>query len=82
MTEKASPTTVAEFVAWLQTQDQEAEVNVLVGYESFGWGGDSYRFQPLEIAEHTEYSDLRGNPYTKPEAAHYNKRYLYIGQEA
>jgi hypothetical protein len=56
---------VKEFIAWLQTQDQDATVRVLVQstpppYESFG-SCDEVVFTP-DLAE---YLDMRGNPFAQ-----------------
>lgn len=78
---------VAELITWLQTQDQEAIVQVLVhssgtnhceqggtvSVEDFTLAGD------WGVPYHYEYTDFRGNQYTKPDAPYYNKRYLQIG---
>jgi len=76
------PITVAEFIAYLQTQDQEAIVNVLEGKPTYGYEGPTYAFTELNIEEHIDYSDLRGNQFVKPDASYFNQRFLYIGVEA
>lgn len=68
------PVTVAEFVAYLQTLDQGAEVNIV--------DASNYTTPVLvdiNFAEHIEYIDFRANPFVKPDAPHYGRRYLHIG---
>ena len=82
---------VSEFIEWLETQDQEAIVEVLVhssgsGYydqggnvsvEQFDTSKDLYK----DFGKHWEYTDFRGNQYTPEYAHYYNKRYLQIGSK-
>jgi len=72
---------VAELIEWLKTQDQGATVEVLVGSRGHGSQGDSYRFVEF-TPEHSHYTDMRGNPYTKPDAPYFNSRTLELGEEA
>lgn len=74
---------VAELITWLQTQDQEAIVQVLVHFSSSGYYDQGGNVQIEDFASvdgwHYEYTDFRGNQYVKPDAPYYNKRYLQIG---
>jgi len=72
---------VAELIEWLKTQDQEAEVFVLYGERGGSWDGDSYTFRKF-TPELSEYSDMRGNQFVKPDAPHFNSRSLYLGEKA
>ena len=72
---------VAEFIKWLETQDQEAEVHVLKFVEGTGWeGGGFVEEVPVDPTnDTTEYRDFRGNPFTREDAPHFEKRYLILG---
>lgn len=80
--------TVAQFIEWLKTQDQEAIVQCLVvgPRDSNNRVYDNLKailrreahieeFEP----EWSEYIDFRGNKFVKPGAPYYGKRYLWIG---
>lgn len=74
---------VKDFIKWLETQDQEAIVEILVhsGVGSYCMqGGEcfAYDFDP-ENTEHWDYTDFRNNPYIRPDSESYNKRFLQIG---
>lgn len=75
---------VKDFIAWLQTQDQEAIVEI-VNHRS---GGSYYEqggtaswddFDKDKQWEHWEYVDFRDNQFVKPHADYFGKRYLRIG---
>ena len=73
--------TVAEFIEWLKTQDQEAVVQTIMhtdgtGYYDQGGNVEVVDFDPVTTSD---YTDFRGNSFTPPNAPHYNKRYLLIG---
>lgn len=83
---------VKEMIEWLQTQDQEAIVQVYcIGsggmYTQMGeprtvdfridYKGNQYD----TCGDLWEYTDFRGNRYVKEDAEHYNKRYLMLGGE-
>lgn len=78
---------VAELITWLQTQDQEAIVQVLVhssgtGYYDQGGNVMVQDFTPdgeWGVYDHYEYTDFRDNQFVKPDAPYYNKRYLQFG---
>lgn len=74
---------VAEFIEWLKTQDQEAEVEILTSCEK-SWGHETYNSvsrQVFDPSKHVDYSDFRGNRFVKPTEAHYNKRLLFLGDD-
>lgn len=55
--------TVAEFIEWLKTQDQAAEVWVVEhssgrGYYDQGGRAEQVAFDPARHAEHSDYSHL------------------------
>lgn len=70
--------------AWLLAlPDQEATVEVWKhssgrGYYDQGGAVCKEEFDP---DKHSEYTDLRGNPFIKPEASYYNSRTLFLGGE-
>lgn len=72
-------TTVRQLIEFLQTQDQDAVVDILVGEQS-GFG-DSFFRKNLELTEDVEYTDFRGNQFVHPTSAHYNQRYLFLGSD-
>ena len=78
--------TVADFRKWLEQFPDDAEVLVAVqqeasGYQSFG----EVKFEEPELSGHDlgkgwEYTDFNGNQFVKPDAHHFGKRFLYIGE--
>lgn len=70
---------VSEFIKWLKTQDQGATVEVLHGIASRNWEGDSYRKVDFDPEKHSDYTDMRGNPFAvgKP---YENSRTLFLGE--
>lgn len=75
-------TTVRQLIEFLQTQDQDAIVQILVGEQAqYGCDGDSYFRSDLAVDQHVEYTDFRGNQFTRPTDAHYNQRYLFLGSD-
>jgi len=78
--------TVAEFRKWLEQFPDDAEVLVAVqqeasGYQSFG----EIKFEEPELdkahlGKGWEYVDFKGNQFVKPDAPHFGKRFLYIGE--
>ena len=69
---------VEYFIKWLQTQDQGATVEVLVGERSRGYEGDTYHKADFDPEKHVDYIDMRGNPFGvgKP---YENERTLFLG---
>lgn len=72
--------TVREFIKWLETQDQDATVEVVYhtagrGYYDQGGNVTTREFDPSL----SEYTDFRGNQFVKPEDPRFNKRTLLIG---
>ena len=72
---------VKDFIDWLKTQDQEAELEILVRIEGCGYNGDSFRRQSFDFNEHQEYIDFRGNRFVKSSDEFFNKRFLFIGRD-
>lgn len=72
-------TTVAQFIEWLKTQDQEAIVRVLVVKEGRNYHPDTTTTENFK-PELAYYYDLRGNEFVPKDAPHYNKRYLDLGE--
>lgn len=72
---------VKEFIEWLQTQDQGATVEVIVGVPGRSYAGDSYRFEEFNPEKHSEYIDMRGNQFVKGKE-YENTRWLQLGEEA
>lgn len=72
--------TVRELIAWLATQDQDAIVEVIRREPGgYGYGGDSFEVVEFVPEEHSDYSDFRNNQHTSPDAPHYGKRFLLLG---
>jgi len=77
--------TVAEFITWLQTQDQEAKVQVVrhesgVGYYCQGGTASIVDFSLDPHCFLYDYIDMRGNPHVTPDKPYYNERTLLIGK--
>lgn len=80
---------VKDFIKWLETQDQEAVVEVLLhssgtGYYDQGGTVSVEEFTADEYygcGKHFEYTDFRGNQYTKEDSPCYNKRFLQLGKK-
>jgi len=71
---------VRELIKWLEIQDQGAVVEVLVEHASSGFYGEDYTTQePFIIDEHSDYCDLRENPYVKEGDPRKNTRTLLLG---
>lgn len=73
-------TTVKELKTYLETLPEETEVEVLV--EKSGHYQTYTQFEPLEIGPYSdtlEFVDLTGNPYVKPEATYFGKKFLKFG---
>jgi len=73
---------VKDFVKWLETQDQEADVEVVIhdrgnGYYTQGGTVSFEYFDPEK--DHFEYIDFRGNQFISKDNVHYGKRFLLIG---
>ena len=68
-------TTVEELIAFLQAQDQEATVEVVIVDPD-----DEARFVDLNLDEHIHYTDLRGNRFVGEDSSLFNKRFLKIGE--
>ena len=74
---------VKDFIKWLETQDQEAIVEVLVHSRGSGYYDQGGNVTTEEFTDspytHFQYTDFRGNQYVKDDAHYYNKRYLQLG---
>lgn len=72
---------VREMAEWLLSlPDQEATVEVLRS-ESTAWDGDYVTTVQFDHAEHSEYTDLRGNPLISEDKPYYNQRTLLLGSK-
>ena len=73
--------TVAEFIEWLKTQDQGAEVEVLRLEPGRGYAGDSIEVVDFEVDTGNlfDYTDMRGNEFAKGKP-YENKRTLLLGE--
>ena len=71
--------TVAQFSQWLATQDQGANLEVLVRVEGRSYQGDTFDWRDFNPEEHAHYIDMRGNPFAagKPYA---ESRTLSLGE--
>lgn len=73
---------VRELIEWLSAfEDQDADVEVVshtsgTGYYDQGGNVSVVAFEP---EKHTEYTDMRGNPFVKPDAPYYQSRTLLLG---
>jgi hypothetical protein len=69
---------VPEFIDWLKTQDQNAEVHVMVGDMDEETEYGEYDWEKFNPVYYSKYEDWSKNPYaigTKFE----NKKILYLG---
>ena len=71
---------VRDFIRWLETQDQDATVEILTGVRAYAWEGDSYRRDDFDPGKHVEYIDMRGNPFAVGKS-YENARSLFLGGE-
>lgn len=74
---------VSEFIEWLKTQDQDADVMVGVSI-TYPWQYEQqseFRYDNFNPQEHAEYIDFRNNSLVPSNAPHKNDRTLYIGCE-
>ena len=71
---------VADFIKWLQTQDQGATVEVLECEHSRGYEGDSYHRKNFNPEKHTNYIDMRGNKFGIG-TPYENERTLLLGSD-
>ena len=74
--------TVSELIAWLKTQDQEAIVEVLTSRDGQAYQGDIIETAEFDPSVHADYTDFRGNGWTKADSPHFNKRFLFLGEKA
>ena len=81
---------VKELIYWLQTQDEEAIVQVVIHERGTGYydqGGNAH-IADFDLSEtqyncpsHYEYTDFRGNQFVKEDTPYYNKRFLLLGSK-
>jgi hypothetical protein len=72
-----APTTIADFIAYLQTLPQDVEVQCLV---TKGWSQTYTEWENINIQEHCNVIDFRSNnQFVKPESPNFNKVILEIG---
>jgi hypothetical protein len=72
--------TVQQFIRWLETQDQDATVEIMVGVRGTGYKSDSYRVDDFDPEKHADYTDMRGNPFAVGKSWE-NARTLCLGGE-
>lgn len=72
-------TTVADLIAHLQTLPQDAIVQCLA--EKQGSWNDFIEWVDLNISDHVNVIDLRGNQFVKPESSNFNKVFVEIGDK-
>lgn len=80
---------VKDFILWLEKQEQEAYVEVIVHSSGTGYHdqGGNISVEEFDITEdkydsfgkHWEYTDFRGNKFVEEAAPHFNKRFSMIG---
>lgn len=79
--------TVADFIAWLQTQDQGATVEVLVQHKAPTWESYGPCFAEPFTPELADYTDNRGIDFTLggrcpgPPPDYANDRTLILGRK-
>ncbi len=73
--------TVQEFIKYLETQDQEATVEVVHHKEGRGYydQGGTAELRDFDPEVHVEYTDFRGNSHVKESDDFFNRRFLRIG---
>jgi hypothetical protein len=80
---KVMTMTVREMAEWLLSfEDQDAIVQI-VDHDATGsyyCQGGTAGVQNFDPAEHTDYTDLRGNRFITPDSDHYNQRTLLLGR--
>jgi hypothetical protein len=71
---------IKEFIKWLETQDQDAIIEVVAHKSGRGFdqGGtaSTVEFDPIK---HVEITDFRGNSFVNPDADFYNKIFILLG---
>lgn len=74
---------VRELVKWLsEFEDQDAEVQIVKHLSAGGYyeQGGTASVELFDPEMHSEYSDLRGNPFIHSDAPYYNSRTLLLGE--
>lgn len=81
--------TVNEFIEWLKTMPQDAQVNVLC-HDSYSdyctQGGTCSEIPFIEEGDKNgnecfSFVDFSGNQFVKPDAPYYGKKFLTIGMQ-
>ena len=70
--------TVRQLIEWLNTQDQDAQVEVLERVEGREYYGDTFERRAFHPVDYAEYTDMRGNKWAKGKP-HENDRTLFLG---
>ena len=63
---------------WLDQFPEDTQIDVVVVEEGPAWAGDTnevVKFTP----EHSDFVDFAGNQFVKPDAPHFNKKFLCLG---
>jgi hypothetical protein len=76
-----TPFTVAEFIAFLQTQPQDALVEVLAGTAGTSYSPDEYNFVPFN-PNFANTIDFRNNPFQFRNEAYRNRVVIEFGERA
>ncbi len=74
---------VRELIEWLTAfEDQDAEVEVVQHFSGKNYydQGGYVRAVPFDPNRYATYTDLRGNPFIKPDAPYYEARTLLLGE--
>lgn len=72
---------VKQMIEWLQTQPQDAIVEVVCTDTGNGYHQDtSVSTRKFDPTEHVELYDWTGNKYVEPGDPHYNKKVLTLGK--
>jgi hypothetical protein len=73
--------TVAQFIEWLKTQDQEAVVHIPGTVQRYGDHVGKWR-EFTDPVDQAYYMDFRGNQFAKPDHPCFGKRILELGELA
>ncbi len=75
-------TTVRQFIEFLRTLPQDAEVETLRSSPGCGWeGGDYALFDSFDEKRDVEVVDFTDNQFVKKDAPHYGKVFVRIGEK-
>lgn len=70
---------VSDFIEWLETQDQDAEVLVFVGRHGREWSPDVWTTEPFDTL-YSEFNDYTLNLRIGEEHPCYGKKQLTLGE--